>query len=170
MRRAFLISLAAASAGCLGPTGERGTPLYTAGATPVPVSGVATLDFRLPAGYRSNPWLRIKSVDGRDVSTLIAPFELLPGCHVVEAGNGLPGYGTKVSAFRYAVGPEVFTINMRPGHEYTVQEEPPDPSRTMAIHSIHAIDRDPSGHVEEIPAAATDADLRLCRASTSPPS
>jgi hypothetical protein len=62
--------LAAVASGCIA-RGDRGTPLYpTADGLREPHE-LAHL-----SGY-------VQAVDGNDVSSKSAPFDLLPGCHVV---------------------------------------------------------------------------------------
>jgi hypothetical protein len=103
-RRAILLSLATAAVGCLAPP-ERGLPLYAAGAAAVPSGQVATLDVQVP--FPSAPGAVrtfIQSVDGRDVATLASPFELLPGCHVVETAPHWAGIKARLIYFPTSPG------------------------------------------------------------------
>ena len=172
MRRLVAFLVAVAVGGCLaGPPGGRGSPLYAVGPTRPAPADVATLDYRRPSG--SAPVVGspsyIRSVDGRDVSTMTAPFELMPGCHLVETA-GRDVIASKVGGYGGDLGPHVFPFRMRAGHEYTVVEEIA-PVGGFATVSVHAIDRDPAGrHTEEIPASTGDADVQACRAWTPPSS
>jgi hypothetical protein len=164
--------LVVAAAGCLaGPAGGRGSPLYTVGPSRPSLADLATLDYRRPSGSApvvGSPSF-IRTVDGRDVSTMTAPFELLPGCHVVETA-GREVVAGKAGGYSGDLGPHVFPFRMRAGHEYTVVEEIA-PVGSFAIVSVHAVERDPHGQqTEEIPASAGDADIQACRAWTPPPS
>ena len=168
MRRSILAGLAAAvlGTGCLaGPAGGRGSPLYPVGPAKPSPGEVATLDYRRPSG--SAPGVGspsfIRSVDGRDVSTLTAPFELLPGCHVVETA-GRPVTAGKLAAYTGDLGPHLFALRMRAAHEYTVVEEA-EPVGGFASISVHAIERDPAGkQTQQIPASTGDSDVQACRA------
>jgi hypothetical protein len=175
MRRAILLCLTTASAfasvGCLAPP-ERGLPLYAAGATAVPAGQVATLDVQVP--FPSTPGMIrtfIQSVDGRDVATLPSPFELLPGCHVVETAPHWASTKARYIYFPGLAGTQIFPIRMRAGHAYTVVEKWSAPLGPLMTISVHAFERDPvGGQTAEISAAANDADVQACRAWTPPTS
>jgi hypothetical protein len=171
MRWAILLSLASTAVGCLAPP-ERGLPLYSAGSAAVPSGQVATLDVQVP--FPSTPGAVrtfIQSVDGRDVATLASPFELLPGCHVVETA---PHWASTRARFIYSSGPtgtQIFPIRMRAGHAYTVVEKWSSPLGPLVTISVYAVERDlVGGQTAEISAAANDADVQACRAWTPPTS
>jgi hypothetical protein len=172
MRHVVPFMLALAAGGCLaGPAGGRGSPLYPVGPSPPSPADVATLDYRRPSGSApvvGSPSF-IRAVDGRNVSAMTAPFELLPGCHVVETAGREVTAG-KLGGFTGDLGPHVFPFRMRAGHEYTVVEEA-EPVSGFATISVHATERDAAGRqTQEIPASTGDADLQACRAWTPPPS
>jgi hypothetical protein len=114
----------------------------------------------------------IEAIDGRNVASLSSPFELLPGCHVVETAPHwvsnrrryvyMPGDGSGIHAF---------PIRMAAGHAYAVVERWSMPSGALATLTVHAVERDGTGaEIQEFPAAATsDAAVQSCRASTPPP-
>jgi hypothetical protein len=170
MRRA-LVGLVMVASGCLAAP-ERGTPLYTAGAAAVPVSGVARLDVRVIAP--SNPGTTrtfIEAVDGRDVMSLPGPFELLPGCHVIL--TALHVASTKIKFVYQAsdTATHVFPIRMRAGHDYTVVETWTSSVGPIWTLSVHAQERDvASGQTQRIEASTNAADLQACRAWTPPTS
>jgi len=63
----------------------------------------------------------VHSVDGVEVSSLARPFELLPGCHVVEtperwSSKGGGPHGVTVAT----TGHREFALPMRPGCSYIV--------------------------------------------------
>lgn len=169
MRRAILISLALSAAGCLAPP-ERGLPLYAAGRAALPPGQVATLDVQVP--YPSSPGMVrtfIQTVDGRDVASLASPFELLPGCHVVETAPHWSGTKARLIYFPSLTGTHVFPIRMRAGRAYTVVEKWSEPLGPLMTISVHAIERDPAGgQTAEIAEAANDADVQACRTWTPP--
>jgi len=172
MRRLIPLWLAVAVAGCLaGPPGGRGSPLYPIGPSQPSRTEVAMLDYRRPGGSApvvGSPSF-IRSVDGRDVSTMTAPFELLPGCHVVETAGRQVTAG-KAGGYTGDLDPHVFPLRMRAGHEYTVVEET-EPGGGFANISVRAIERDPAGkQTREIPAATGDSEVQACRSWTPPPS
>jgi hypothetical protein len=166
--RGALIGLLAVACGCLAaPAAERGVPLYAAGPAPLPPGQVAILNIRVPEGT----WLgtgsrpHIKSVDGRDVTAQWPPFELLPGCHVVETvGPWTAAHGTDSN--RRDGWARVFALRMRAGLTYTVLMD----DLVYPYVSVRAVVWDPVGAQErEIPAARGDADVEACRAWTAPP-
>ena len=172
MRWAILISLAVAAGGCL-TAPERGTPLYAAGTAALPPSQVATLEV-----WVQNPSVRgatrtfIEAVDGREVVTLASPFELLPGCHVVETAfrQTTTSKGTTV-ALRGDTGPHIFPFRMRAGHAYTVVEKWSEPFGPFATVSVRAFERaSVGGAAEEVEPSAGEADVQACRGWTPPTS
>jgi hypothetical protein len=171
MRWTVPFILAIVAGGCLaGPAGGRGSPLYPVGPSRPAPADVATLDYRRPSGSApvvGSPSF-IRTVDGRDVSTMTAPFELLPGCHVVETA-GREVTAAKAGGYTGDLGPHVFPFRMRADHEYTVVEEA-EPVNGFATVSVHAIERDLAGkqQTHEIPASTGDADVRACRAWSPP--
>ncbi|HLK90975.1 MAG TPA: hypothetical protein VKZ18_13840 [Polyangia bacterium] len=151
---AGLVVLAMGGCGAA-PVVERGTPLYTIGAAPLPRSKVALLDFQQPSSRFPMPSI-IETVDGRDVSQLLSPFVLLPGCHIVEVSP--PWTIRKGTAATAAPGTEIYMINMRAGREYTALSELLAPLAGSAQYSLHLVERDSDGHAEEIMPATSTAD------------
>jgi hypothetical protein len=165
MWRGTVVALAIVGGGCLtAPAVERGTPLYTAGPAPLPPSQVAILEARAPQdvmwiGTGSRP--HIKSVDGRDVTPWSAPFELLPGCHVVETAG--PGVVAKRTNYTEGAWGCVFALRMSGGSVYTVLFDYLQPPYV----SVRAVAWDPvRRESHEVRAATGEADVQACRAWT----
>jgi hypothetical protein len=164
-----MVSLVVAAAGCLAAP-ERGTPLYSAGAAQLPVSQVATLEVQVPLPSGRNSRTFIDAVDGRDVMSLPAPFELLPGCHVIQAALHYGGTQVKY-VFPQDTTTHVFPLRMRAGHDYTVVESWSSPVGPISTLSFYALERDlANGQTQRIDPSTGDADVQACRAWTPPTS
>jgi len=142
---------------------QRGYPLY-AGA--LPPDQVARLQVVVPGGAvpGSGATSFIKTVDGRDVSTLDSLFELLPGCHLVSTERSLLVGNGNVTV-RGDLGPRVFPFRMKAGYEYAVVVEFGSFIGSSVRVSISGVERDPAGkQTETVPAATSLADLSACKA------
>jgi hypothetical protein len=167
------VGLTASVGGCLAtPPAQRGYPLYEVAAERPPANQVASLGTILPGGSTPGGGATsfIKSIDGRDVSTLAETFELEPGCHVVETASGLVVTNDTIT-FRGQLGTRVFPFRMRAGHQYLVVVEfGPSAGSTVRV-SLFAEERDASGaHTQQVAPATSPADVQACRAWTPPAS
>ncbi len=165
MWRAVLGVMVVTAGACgAAPAVERGTPLYTVGAAPLPSTKVATLDFQQPSSRFPMPSI-IETVDGRDVSHLLAPFALLPGCHVIEVS--LPWTIRKGTSATGVPETLVYVINMRAGNEYTALSELNAELAGSIYYSLHLVERDPDGRAAEMAPATTSADRQICQSVTA---
>jgi hypothetical protein len=173
MRRALLLVLVGVgglgAAGCLAAP-ERGTPLYSPGAAPLPAGQVATLEVQVAnPSTRAGTRTFIEAIDGRNVATLASPFELLPGCHIVETAPHTMNTGGRWVYLPTSSATHVFPIRMEAGHAYRVVETWSMPYGPQATLSVRAVERDWTGaETQELPAATSDADVQACRAWTPP--
>jgi hypothetical protein len=170
--RSFVVAFAAACGCFAAPTAQRGYPLYQVGPERPPANQVASLATILPGGSTPGGGAIsfIKSIDGRDVSTLEGAFELMPGCHVVETESGLVVTNETIT-FRGELGTRIFPFRMLPGHQYLVVVEfAPSMGSTVRV-SVYAEERDASGaRTQQVPPATSPAEVQACRAWTPPPS
>jgi hypothetical protein len=163
--RVLLPTVASLCSACAPAVAQRGYALYPV-ANPPPAPGqVAQLNAIMPVGAGAGDGASsfIKAVDGRDVSALEAPFELLPGCHLVATDDKLVLANAAVS-FSGLIGTRVFPFRMKAGHEYEVVVELTDTSGSSGRLSIYGVERTPTGATQTIPAASSPSDLQACRA------
>jgi hypothetical protein len=156
--------LLALTPGCMANrAAQRGYPLY---AGTLPPDQVARLQVVTPGGAvpGSGATSFIKTVDGRDVSTLDSLFELLPGCHLVSTERSLL-VGNENVTVRADLGTRVLPFRMKAGYEYAVVVEFGSFVGSTARASISAVERDPAGkQTETVPPATSLNDLSACKA------
>lgn len=135
--------------GCVSSGPVRGSPLY-AGA-PLPLDRVATL-----TGY-------VAEVDGQDVTPLLPPFELLPGCHVVFTPEqwGSVGPTTTVTS---QTGKRAFALTMRAGHFYKIEVITGEQTTISGTLHIRGFESDVAGEQTRVFEMVTDpTELDACR-------
>lgn len=133
-RDACCVALAVThSCGCLSGGPARGSPLYPSGGAPLALSQVAALD-----GY-------VAAVDGRDVTQLAPPFELLPGCHVVHTPERWTAVNSGDVAAVAQTGQLTFALPMRAGHFYQIEARAELQTSISGKLDILGIERDASG-------------------------
>jgi len=136
------ISLAIFSVGCLAPSAaSRGYPLYQVPGDRLAVSQVATLSTAVGLGpMPRGPAIFIKKVDGEEVSELGATFELLPGCHVVEAELPMQGRG---QALLNTPSQVAVAFPMKAGHAYTVLVDFLESGLEGRKRRLYGVEQDP---------------------------
>jgi hypothetical protein len=138
-------------AACLANGDSRGTALYPVSERRLPPERVATL-----SGH-------VGQVDGRDVSSLTAPFELLPGCHVVLTPSRWGSVGTS-GTMTAQTGVLPFALPMLAGHFYTVEVRAQLDTTIAGKMEVRAIEVDASGQQTRVFAVSRDpAELEACR-------
>jgi hypothetical protein len=132
--------------GCGTGAGARGYPLYTSPGAPLAGNQVATLGttFALGLGPGGGATSFIKTVDGRDVSTLDSYFELLPGCHVVSTGTQLL-FSHMGATWQRQYPPHFFIFDMKAGHAYRVVVQLKEKMNGFASLVVDGTEQDPSG-------------------------
>jgi hypothetical protein len=104
----------------------------------------------------------VAEVDGRDVTSLAPPYELLPGCHVVRTPEQWGAVGTTV-AQSAQTGKLPFALPMRAGHAYHVEVVTEMQTSIAASLDIHAVETDPSGSRTAVfPVTRDRAQLDAC--------
>ena len=80
---------------------------------------------RLPPDQVATLSGTIARVDDRDVAELGGPFELLPGCHVVELTRQVPnnGYSLTTATYFRQLPVAVFALPMKAGARYLVRRD-----------------------------------------------
>lgn len=138
--------------GCVSSGPVRGSALYpSTGAWPAP-SEIATLN-----GY-------VADVDGRDVTQLVPPFELLPGCHVVHTPERWTAINSGTVAAAAQTGQLTFALPMRAGHFYEIEVRAQVQTSISGRIDILGIESDASGQRTRVFDTLEDqAELDACR-------
>lgn len=161
-RWAFLI-LAAATLplACHPAVDAPGVPLYPSGETT-----------RLPRSQIAQIAGPIAKVDGQEVVGQDGPFDLLPGCHIVELDRGrLITEGSAPSRGAYWNGPftsSTYAIRMKAGARYVIHRQiytggigPPGSSRgELSVREEQA-----SGAMADLAPGKSAEELEACRDS-----
>jgi hypothetical protein len=147
--------IAALALGCLGSEAP-GIPLYT-----------SATGARLPPDQVASLIGPIARVDDRDVADLGGPFDLLPGCHVVELTRQVPnnGYGMTTGVYFSGQLPvAVFALPMKAGARYVIRRDLAPTGNGMARRiAFSAREELPGGGTDLSPSFAWD-DVAACRA------
>jgi hypothetical protein len=139
-------------AACLSSGPLRGSPLYPSTGAPLVPTQIATL-----SGY-------VAGVDGRDVSELLQPFELLPGCHVVHTPERWTGMNSGTVAASAQTGTLSFALPMLAGHFYKIDVRPQVQTSISGRIDILAIESDPGGQQTRVfDTPKNPAELEACR-------
>jgi hypothetical protein len=122
---------------------------------------------RLPPGQVATLAGSIARVDGRDVADLGGPFELLPGCHVVELIRQIPNNGYGLSAGVYGTGQlpvAIFALPMKAGARYVLRRDLVPAGNGMGRRLIlSAREELPGGAATDLSPSAAWADIVACR-------
>jgi hypothetical protein len=159
--RAFPVFASALALGCLGS--EQPTmPLYpNAAAVRLPPAQVATL---------IGP---IARVDDRDVADLGGPFDLLPGCHVIELTRQIPNNGYGLSTGVYGTGQlpvAVFALPMKAGARYVLRRDLVPAGNGMARRLVFSAREElPGGAATDLSPSFAWADVAACRTPNATP-
>lgn len=144
--------------GCVSSGPVRGSPLYATSGGVMPLDQVATLN-----GY-------VAEVDGQDVSQLMPPFELLPGCHIVSTPERW-GSVTAGATATAQTGKRPFAFPMRAGHFYRIEVLTQVQTSISGSLEIKGFETDAAGQQTRVFAAVTDAaELEACRKGEPLPS
>lgn len=144
-----LISIAA----CFSSTPVRGAALYPSSGAPLEPSQIATLH-----GY-------VADVDGQDVTQLVPPFELLPGCHVVHTPERWTGVNSGTVSAVAQTGRLTFALPTRAGYFYEVEVRAQVQTSISGKIDILAVESDASGQQTRVfDALKNQAELDACRA------
>lgn len=153
LRASCLATLAAA---CVSSGDSRGTALYPqSGGAPLAREQLATL-----SGH-------VAEVDGVDVTSLVPPYELLPGCHVVRTPERWGAVGTDMS-MAAQTGMLPFALTMRAGHSYMVEVRTQMQTTIAGSLEIRAVESNATGEQTSVFAVERDpAVLDRCARSQS---
>ncbi|HEY2404660.1 MAG TPA: hypothetical protein VGI10_01585 [Polyangiaceae bacterium] len=154
--RVLLTTLALSTGACFASA----TPpvrLYADDGQPRRAEDVSTL-----SGY-------VQVVDGRDVSSLGGPFELLPGCHVIGTpshwGLHSPGGDSAVTA---TTGQWQFALPMKAGHQYRIDVILGAMTGPTGSLTIKAHESDLGGHEKrEFDRVTSSNDIDACQAAAA---
>lgn len=120
------------------------------GAAPLPRDQIATL-----SGH-------VAEVDGVDVTSLMPPYELLPGCHVVRTPERWGAVGTDMS-MAAQTGMLPFALPMRAGHTYVVEVRSQMQTGISGSLEIRTVETDASGEQTKVfPIMRDRAELDAC--------
>jgi len=134
---------------------DRGTPLYDT-AEPLQRHQVAVL-----SGY-------VRYVDGKEVSALPSPYELLPGCHVVGTPSSW-GKGTQSGAIVAHTGMLQFALPMKAGHRYSIRVQASPMTGPTGPLTIAACESDAERNIVSTFGPVSDAaDLAGCGEASAP--
>jgi hypothetical protein len=135
--------------GCVSTGSVRGSPLYPG--APLPPAQVATL-----TGY-------VAEVDGQDVTPLLPPFELLPGCHVVFTPEQWGSVGP-TSTVTSQTGKWAFALPMLAGHFYEIKVIAGEQTAISGTIQIKGIESDAAGDQTRVFEHITNpTELDACR-------
>ncbi len=147
--RAWVLTASSLCLACVS-SGARGSPLYPHSGPPLPLAQVATL-----SGH-------VQEVDGQDVSSLVPPFELLPGCHVVRTPERWGSIGVGMSATAQT-GMLPFALPMQAGHFYNIEVQTQIQTTIAGTLEIQAIETNATGQRTKVfPITKDAAELQAC--------
>ena len=153
-RRAILgLAVAALALACQPTTDGQAIPLYPNAQTT-----------RVPASQLAQVSGRIAKIDGNPVIDYGRPFELLPGCHLVEMARRMPVNGVSVRrAGGSALAPiVVYALRMRAGARYVIWQD---------LHPVPAWNDPPflareeqtNGTAIDLTPVKSPADIKACQ-------
>jgi hypothetical protein len=108
----------------------------------------------------------IAKIDGNDVVRMSVPFELLPGCHLVELEHFLVANGF-VLPRRASLGPlpiVTYALRMKAGARYVIRRHYSADGMTPGRILLSAREEQASGEVTDLAPAQSPADINACRA------
>ncbi|HEY4184584.1 MAG TPA: hypothetical protein VGP07_05910 [Polyangia bacterium] len=111
----------------------------------------------------------IARVDDHDVTDLGGPFELLPGCHVVELTRRIPNNGYALSTGTYFTGQlpvAIFALPMKPGARYVLRRDLIPAGTGMQVRlAFSAREELPGGAATDLHPSFAWHDVVDCRAT-----
>lgn len=142
-----------------------GYPLYSNSGARLPRDQVAELQTSMPGGASVGGGSSsfIEMVDGKDVSTTSASFELLPGCHLVKTASRLV-IANPTLIWHGQMGHKVFALQMKAGNTYVVKLDLIDHGDGTARSEVYAIEQDAAGsRVQRIEPVKSADEIRGCQ-------
>ena len=131
-----------------------GVPLYPNAATR-----------RLPRSRVAQVNGPIASIDGRDLRDKGGPFDLLPGCHVVELDRRLTGASYSLDG-TYLSGQfprTIYAIRMKASARYLIRRTIDVNSTGQGTMILSAREEGPTGARTDLVPASSMADINACR-------
>jgi hypothetical protein len=155
--RFWFWGVASLGAACVSSGNTRGSALYPqSGASPLPLAQVATL-----SGH-------VAEVDGTDVTSLMPPYELLPGCHIVRTPERWGAVGTDMS-MAAQTGMLPFALPMRAAHSYVVEVRTQLQTGIAGRIEIRAVETNASGEQTGVfPVTSDRSELEACLNGSKP--
>lgn len=151
----FVLAVGALGSACH-PADVPGVPLYPNGATT-----------RLPRAQLAQLFGPIARVDGQEVAGQSGPFDLLPGCHVVELERQMTSDGYALSGGTYWTGqfPSTrYALRMKAGARYVIRREIYMGSDGQSGRMVlSAREEQASGPASALTPAVSDADVTACK-------
>jgi hypothetical protein len=129
---------------------------------------------RLPPAQVATLVGPIARVDDREVADLGGPFDLLPGCHVVELTRQIPNNGFGLSTGVYGSGQlpvAVFALPMKAGARYVLRRDLVPAGTGMGRRLVFSAREElPGGAATDLSPSAAWSDVVACRtAGATPP-
>lgn len=128
---------------------------------------------RLPPDQVSTLNGTIARVDDRDVAELGGPFELLPGCHVVELTRQIPNNGYLHTTGVYFTGQlpvAIFALPMKAGARYVVRRDLVPTGTGMQRRLVFSAREElPGGAATDLSPSAAWTDVVACRTPNATP-
>jgi hypothetical protein len=132
-----------------------GIPLYPNGATT-----------RLPRNQIAQVAGPIAKVDGQDMGDQSGPFDLLPGCHIVDLDTRPPANAYALSSGAYWSGqfaPTTYAFRMKPGARYVIRRDLQTDGSGPARVSLSAREELPDGAVTDLFPVKSADDIKACK-------
>jgi hypothetical protein len=132
-----------------------GIPLYPNGATT-----------RLPRNQIAQVAGPIAKVDGQDMGDQSGPFDLLPGCHIVDLDTRPPANAFALSSGTYWSGqfpPTTYAFRMKPGARYVIQRDIQTDGTGPGRVNLSAREELPTGAVTDLLPVKSADDIKACK-------
>jgi hypothetical protein len=127
---------------------------------------------RLPPAQVATLLGPIARVDDRDVADLGGPFELLPGCHVVELTRQIPN-GFRLSSGVYGTSQlpvAIFALPMKAGARYVLWRDLVPAGTSMGRRLVFSAREElPGGAATDLSPSAAWSDIVDCRTTNATP-
>jgi len=153
--RSLLLAVAIFVLGCHPAVDTPGIPLYPNGATT-----------RLPRNQIAQVAGPIAKIDGQDMGDQSGPFDLLPGCHIVELDTRPPANAFALSSGAYWSGqfPQTtYAFRMQAGARYVIQRDLQTDGTGPGRVVLSAREELPSGAVTDLFPVKSAADVTACK-------
>jgi hypothetical protein len=156
-KNSVLIAASLVALGCISAK-QRGYPLYAASDVARSREEVAGL-----TGY-------VERVDGVDVTSHGASFELLPGCHWISTPRDWGKVESGSGGVIVTTGRVNFVLPMKAGQSYRIEVRKRVMGGLTDAVVVEATEQDASGHTTTVftPTTSREA-IEACRPSASPP-